>query len=164
MYKITFSLVKKSKVSKNNRSNKSISNKNKNDKRRKNSKNSKNTPKITNIKEIKSPNNRKNNSKSPKKKEEKNSNRKKNEKIIEETKKETEVKENQMVKAGDPLTEGSIDPHDILSIQGVRAVEDYLLKEVCRSRISQKHGRVPLHVSFRAESRIHPSVGRRPSS
>ena len=47
------------------------------------------------------------------------------------------VKENQMVKAGDPLTEGSIDPHDILSIQGVRAVQDYLLKEVQRVYRSQ---------------------------
>ena len=42
------------------------------------------------------------------------------------------VKENQIVKEGDPLTEGSIDPHDILEIQGVRAVQDYLLKEVQR--------------------------------
>ena len=42
------------------------------------------------------------------------------------------VKNGQMVTAGDPLTEGSIDPHDILEIQGVDAVEDYLLKEVQR--------------------------------
>ncbi len=42
------------------------------------------------------------------------------------------VKEDQVVKAGDPLTEGSIDPHDILQIQGVKSVEDYLLKEVQR--------------------------------
>ena len=35
-----------------------------------------------------------------------------------------------MVEAGDPLTEGSIDPHDILNIQGVDKVQDYLLKEV----------------------------------
>ncbi len=40
------------------------------------------------------------------------------------------VKDGDMVKAGDPLTEGSIDPHDILNIQGVRKVQDYLLKEV----------------------------------
>ena len=40
------------------------------------------------------------------------------------------VKDGDQVAAGDPLTEGSIDPHDILNIQGVRKVQDYLLKEV----------------------------------
>ena len=40
------------------------------------------------------------------------------------------VKDGDHVEAGDPLTEGSIDPHDILKIQGVRKVQDYLLKEV----------------------------------
>ena len=34
--------------------------------------------------------------------------------------------------AGDPITEGSINPHDILRIQGVRGVQDYVLKEVQR--------------------------------
>ncbi|MFW5669991.1 MAG: DNA-directed RNA polymerase subunit beta', partial [Acetivibrio ethanolgignens] len=33
---------------------------------------------------------------------------------------------------GDPLTEGSINPHDILRIQGVRAVQDYMIQEVQR--------------------------------
>ncbi|MBP3200976.1 MAG: DNA-directed RNA polymerase subunit beta' [Lachnospiraceae bacterium] len=42
------------------------------------------------------------------------------------------VKDGDKVEAGDPLTEGSIDPHDILNIQGVRKVQDYLLKEVQR--------------------------------
>ena len=42
------------------------------------------------------------------------------------------VKEGDMVHMGDSLTEGSIDPHDILKILGVRAVQDYLLKEVQR--------------------------------
>lgn len=42
------------------------------------------------------------------------------------------VKDGDHVEAGDPLTEGSIDPHDILNIQGVRKVQDYLLKEVQR--------------------------------
>ncbi len=36
------------------------------------------------------------------------------------------------VEAGDALTEGSINPHDILKIKGVRAVQDYLLQEVQR--------------------------------
>ena len=36
------------------------------------------------------------------------------------------------VEAGDALTEGSINPHDILTIKGVRSVQDYLLQEVQR--------------------------------
>ena len=42
------------------------------------------------------------------------------------------VEEGQAVEAGDYLTEGSIDPHDLLKIKGIRAVQDYLLKEVQR--------------------------------
>ena len=42
------------------------------------------------------------------------------------------VEEGQTVEAGDYLTEGSIDPHDLLKIKGIRAVQDYLLKEVQR--------------------------------
>ena len=37
-----------------------------------------------------------------------------------------------VLEAGDELTEGSINPHDILKIKGVRAVQDYMLKEVQR--------------------------------
>jgi len=37
-----------------------------------------------------------------------------------------------MIKAGDKITEGSINPHDILRIQGLRAVQDYMLHEVQR--------------------------------
>ena len=37
-----------------------------------------------------------------------------------------------MLEAGDELTEGSINPHDILKIKGVRAVQDYMLQEVQR--------------------------------
>ena len=36
------------------------------------------------------------------------------------------------LEAGDELTEGSINPHDLLKIKGVRAVQDYLLREVQR--------------------------------
>ena len=36
------------------------------------------------------------------------------------------------LEAGDELTEGSVNPHDILRIKGVRAVQDYLLREVQR--------------------------------
>ncbi len=37
------------------------------------------------------------------------------------------------VKKGTPLTEGSPNPHDILAINGVNAVHDYLIKEVQRT-------------------------------
>ena len=36
------------------------------------------------------------------------------------------------LEAGDELTEGSINPHDILKIKGVRAVQDYMIQEVQR--------------------------------
>ncbi|MGE5579614.1 MAG: DNA-directed RNA polymerase subunit beta' [Bacillota bacterium] len=42
------------------------------------------------------------------------------------------VTSGQTVEAGDPLTEGSINPHDLLRVKGVRAVEEYLLAEVQR--------------------------------
>ena len=35
-----------------------------------------------------------------------------------------------VLEAGDELTEGSVNPHDILKIKGVRAVQDYMLREV----------------------------------
>ncbi|MCL2665024.1 MAG: DNA-directed RNA polymerase subunit beta', partial [Defluviitaleaceae bacterium] len=38
----------------------------------------------------------------------------------------------QEIKAGDELTEGSVYPHDILKIKGLRGVQDYLLQEVQR--------------------------------
>ena len=37
-----------------------------------------------------------------------------------------------ILEAGDELTEGSVNPHDILKIKGVRAVQDYMLQEVQR--------------------------------
>ena len=42
------------------------------------------------------------------------------------------VMDGQELQAGDELTEGSVDPHDILKIKGVSAVQDYLLREVQR--------------------------------
>ncbi len=42
------------------------------------------------------------------------------------------VMDGQMLEAGDELTEGSVNPHDILRIKGVRAVQDYMLREVQR--------------------------------
>ena len=37
-----------------------------------------------------------------------------------------------MLDAGDELTEGSVNPHDLLKIKGIRAVQDYMLREVQR--------------------------------
>ena len=42
------------------------------------------------------------------------------------------VQDEQVLEAGDELTEGSINPHDILKIKGVRAVQDYMIQEVQR--------------------------------
>ena len=36
------------------------------------------------------------------------------------------------LEAGDELTEGSVNPHDILKIKGIRAVQDYMIQEVQR--------------------------------
>ena len=42
------------------------------------------------------------------------------------------VLDDQVLEAGDELTEGSVNPHDILKIKGIRAVLDYMLREVQR--------------------------------
>ncbi len=55
------------------------------------------------------------------------------------------IMDGQLLEAGDELTEGSVNPHDILRIKGVRAVQDYMLREVQRVyrlqgvEISDKH-------------------------
>jgi DNA-directed RNA polymerase subunit beta' len=55
------------------------------------------------------------------------------------------VHEGDRVRAGDRLTEGPVNPHDILLIKGPRAVQEYLLNEVQEVyrlqgvRISDKH-------------------------
>ena len=43
-----------------------------------------------------------------------------------------EIEDGKYIEAGDELTEGSVNPHDILKIKGVRAVQDYILREVQR--------------------------------
>ncbi len=61
------------------------------------------------------------------------------------------VSDGDVIEAGDDITEGSINPHDILKIKGLRAVQDYLLKEVQRVYRSQgvdindKHIEVIVH-------------------
>ena len=42
------------------------------------------------------------------------------------------VVEGQVLEAGDILTEGSINPHDLLKIKGVKAVQNYMISEVQR--------------------------------
>ncbi|MBU9737251.1 DNA-directed RNA polymerase subunit beta' [Diplocloster agilis] len=42
------------------------------------------------------------------------------------------VTDGQELEAGDELTEGSVNPHDLLKIKGVRAVQDYMIQEVQR--------------------------------
>ena len=42
------------------------------------------------------------------------------------------VEDGQVLQAGDVLTGGSLNPHDVLKIKGVRAVQDYMLREVQR--------------------------------
>ncbi|NMA84621.1 MAG: DNA-directed RNA polymerase subunit beta' [Epulopiscium sp.] len=40
------------------------------------------------------------------------------------------VYHDQIIEAGDELTEGSVNPHDILKIKGLRGVQDYMIQEV----------------------------------
>ena len=42
------------------------------------------------------------------------------------------VKNGAYLEAGDPITEGSINPHDIVRVKGVLGVQDYIVKEVQR--------------------------------
>ena len=42
------------------------------------------------------------------------------------------ITDGQKLEAGDELTEGSVNPHDLLKIKGVRAVQDYMIREVQR--------------------------------
>ena len=61
------------------------------------------------------------------------------------------VQDGQVLEAGDELTEGSVNPHDILKIKGLRAAQDYLLREVQRVyrlqgvEINDKHIEVIVH-------------------
>ena len=55
------------------------------------------------------------------------------------------IQDGDFIEAGETLTEGSVNPHDILRIKGVRAVQDYMIREVQRVyrlqgvEISDKH-------------------------
>jgi len=65
------------------------------------------------------------------------------------------VSDGDVVEAGDELTEGSVNPHDILKIKGVKGVQSYLLQEVQRVyrlqgvEINDKHIEVILRQMMR---------------
>jgi len=72
------------------------------------------------------------------------------------------VHEDDVLEAGDVLTEGSVNPHDIFRIKGIDAVEDYMLREVQRVyrmqgvEISDKHIEVIVHQMLK-KSRVEDS-------
>ena len=61
------------------------------------------------------------------------------------------VQDGAVLEAGDELTEGSVNPHDILKIKGLRAVQDYMIHEVQRVyrlqgvEINDKHIELIVH-------------------
>ncbi len=56
------------------------------------------------------------------------------------------IKVGSVVKAGDRLTEGDIDPKELLEIAGVQAVQDYILKEVKKVYAAQGIGISDKHI------------------
>ena len=67
------------------------------------------------------------------------------------------VTEGQVLEAGDVLTEGSINPHDLLKIKGVKAVQEYMISEVQRVyrlqgvEINDKHIEMIVHQMMKKE-------------
>ena len=67
------------------------------------------------------------------------------------------VVEGQVLEAGDVLTEGSINPHDLLKIKGVKAVQEYMISEVQRVyrlqgvEINDKHIEMIVHQMMKKE-------------
>lgn len=49
----------------------------------------------------------------------------------------TKVSDGDVIEAGDSLTEGPVNPHDILKIKGIRGVQSYMLREVLTTYQSQ---------------------------
>ena len=52
------------------------------------------------------------------------------------------------VEAGEPLTEGSVNPHDIIAINGVRAAQDYMIREVQKVYQSQSVDIADKHIEI----------------
>ena len=72
------------------------------------------------------------------------------------------VQNGQVLEAGDVLTEGSINPHDLLKIKGTKAVQDYMISEVQRVyrlqgvEIQDRHIEMIVHQMMKKE-RINES-------
>ena len=86
------------------------------------------------------------------------------------------VSDGQRLEAGDELTSGSLNPHDVLKIKGVRAVQDYMLREVQRVyrlqgvEINDKHIEVivrqmlkKIHVEEAGDAEILPGINMDPA-
>ena len=72
------------------------------------------------------------------------------------------VKDGQTIKAGDPLTEGPINPYDVLAIKGEQAVQNYLIFEVQKTYrlqgvdINDKHIEVIIRQMMRKVRILNP--------
>ena len=72
------------------------------------------------------------------------------------------VEEGQEIPAGEPLTEGSVNPHDVLAVKGEQAVQNYLISEVQKTYriqgvdINDKHIEVIVRQMMRKMKLIEP--------
>jgi DNA-directed RNA polymerase subunit beta' len=73
-----------------------------------------------------------------------------------------EVEPGQMIRAGDRLTEGPLDPHKVLDLQGVRGVQEYLVREiqaVYKNQgvdINDKHVEIIVRQMLKKRKIVHP--------
>ncbi|HXF81243.1 MAG TPA: DNA-directed RNA polymerase subunit beta', partial [bacterium] len=73
-----------------------------------------------------------------------------------------EVEEGQSIRAGDRLTEGPLDPHKVLDLQGVRGVQEYLVREiqaVYKNQgvdINDKHIEIIVRQMLKKRKIVHP--------
>ena len=69
------------------------------------------------------------------------------------------VQDGAVLEAGDELTEGSVNPHDLLKIKGLRAAQDYMLQEVQRVYRLQVVPEIPIHRIVLLSSKRFATVG-----
>ncbi|HEU4753367.1 MAG TPA: hypothetical protein VFU47_09690, partial [Armatimonadota bacterium] len=73
-----------------------------------------------------------------------------------------EVEPGQHIRAGDRLTEGPLDPHKVLDLQGVRGVQEYLVREVQAVYknqgvdINDKHVEIIVRQMLKKRKIVHP--------
>ncbi len=73
-----------------------------------------------------------------------------------------EVEAGQQIRAGDRLTEGPLDPHRVLDLQGVRGVQEYLVREiqaVYKNQgvdINDKHVEIIVRQMLKKRKIVHP--------